>query len=171
MRGLVLDVIDVGCVFDDVVCGFLEVAENIVSRAVPSRTPAGLEAVLAHIHHAAHHLIDVGDEVSDMVKRSVRGATERDRMVFIITTQEDHLLFAPIGDPKAKYFCVKFYHRINLSCVKDDMTNGMKLHALGLSPASMLNDAGAQLDAAALRINESKSISSPRLVQGLRLRY
>ena len=78
MRGLVLDVIDVGCVFDDVVCGFFEVAENIVSRAVPSRTPAGLEAVLAHIHHAAHHLIDVGDEVSDMVKRSMRGATERD---------------------------------------------------------------------------------------------
>src|SRR6266542_3979531 len=76
MRGLVLDVIDVGCVFHDVVCGFFKVAENIVSRAVPSRTPAGLEAVLAHIHHAAHHLIDVGDEVSDMVKRSVRGATE-----------------------------------------------------------------------------------------------
>ena len=119
----------------------------------------------------AHHLIDVGDEVSDMVKRSVRGATERDRMMFSITAQKDHLPFAPIGDSKAKYFCVKFYHRFNLRGVKDDMTNGMRLHALGLPLASMLNDAGAQLNAAALRINESKAISSPRLVQGLRLRY
>src|SRR5262245_61146865 len=85
VRCLVLNIIDVRCVFDNVVCGLLEVAENIISRAMPPRPPAGLEAVLAHVHHAAHHLIDTGDEVSDMVKGRVWSATKRNRMVFGIT--------------------------------------------------------------------------------------
>jgi hypothetical protein len=45
---------------------------------------------------------------------------------------------------------VEFYHRINLSGVKDNMTNGMGLYAFGLPPTLMLNDAHAQLDTAAL---------------------
>src|SRR6266436_2039513 len=144
MRCLVLDIIDVRRVLDDVVYGFLEVAEDIISRSMPPWPPAGLEPVLPHVHHAAHHLIDIGYEVSDMVEENVRSVTERNRMVFGITSQKDHLMFAPIGDPKPKYLGVEFYHRINLSGVKDNMTNGMGLYALGLPPTLMLNDAHAQ---------------------------
>ena len=106
-----------------------------------------------------------------MVKGRVWGATKCNRMVFGITAQKDHLLFAPVGDPKAKYFRVEFYHCVNLRRVKDNMTNGMRLHGLGLPPALMLNDANAQLNAAALRVNKLKPIASSRFLKGLRLSY
>src|SRR5919204_1100796 len=138
---------------------------------MPPRAPAGLEAMLAHVHHSAHDFIDIGYEVSDMVERSVRGAIKRDRVVFGITSQKDHLIFAPVGDPKAEYICVKFYHVIHLSGVKDNMTNGMRLHGLGLPPTLMLNDARTQLDTAALWIEKSKAISAARLIDRLWLRH
>jgi hypothetical protein len=92
-------------------------------------------------------------------------------MVFGITSQKDHLIFAPVGDPKAEYICVKPYHVIHSSGVKDNMTNGMRLHGLGLPPTLMLNDARTQLDASALWIKKSKAVSAARLTEWLWLRH
>jgi hypothetical protein len=138
---------------------------------MPPRAPAGLKAVLAHVHHTAHDFIDIGYEVRDMVKRNVRGAIKRNRMVFGITSQKDHLIFAPVGNPKAENICVKFYHAIHLSGVKDNVTNGMGLHGLGLPPILMLNNTRTQLDTAALWIKKSKTISATRLTESLWLRH
>jgi hypothetical protein len=104
-----------------------------------------------------------------MVKGSVRGPIKCDRVVFGIAAKKDHLLFAPVGNPKAKYVRVKFYHRIDLCGVKHSVTNGVGLHAFRLPPALMLNDAGAQLNTPALWVNKSKTVSSARLVESVRL--
>ena len=78
-------------VLDHAAVGRDEVAEHVVARAVPPRSPHRLEARLAQARDAAHHRVDVAHLEGDVVERGELRLGIRDRVVLAVAAQEAHV--------------------------------------------------------------------------------
>src|ERR1043165_5118817 len=80
-----------GRVFDQPAVRADEIAEDVVARAMPPRSPYAGIARVTQAADAAHYPVEVGHLESDMVERGVAGTRVGDAMVHAVAAQEGHV--------------------------------------------------------------------------------
>ena len=80
--------------------GIPVVAEDVVARAVTSRSPVGFLPPGAQVGDPFHHVVHVRHRVRNMVDRWVVRAIEDDNVMSPVASQEGHLVLNPVRDPK-----------------------------------------------------------------------
>jgi hypothetical protein len=169
LPGLVVDGLQFGGVFDDVVSRRREVAEGVVAGGVAARAPLDLHLVSLQPGDAAHHVIDGQDVVGDMVQ-AWRARQEGQAMVPAVAAHEAHEVAEPVGDLEAQRLLVPGHGGLVIGRVHDDVAD---LHWDRLAACKGARGAllhlGRDLQGVAVGIEEPEAVAAAKRGERLRL--
>ena len=114
--------LQLGRVFDRETAGRDEIAERVVARRVPPRTPLDVGALHFQPVRTAHHPVHAGHVIGDMVQAR-RPRQQRDAVMRRIAAQEAHEITQPVGNLEAQHIAEPLNHRLMVGRVEHDVAD------------------------------------------------
>ena len=173
--GVLVDQLELGRVLDGVAVRVEEVAEGVVARQVPAGAPDLLDAGAQQAAGAAHVLVDAAHLERRVVQRGVRAAGDGHAVVPCVDPHEPHHLaharvHQGVGQGEGQVLLVEGAGALGVGGVDDDVREADR-DRLALLDLAVLpdGDVGADLDGAALVVEEPEAVAAAGGLQRVRL--